>query len=295
MASQPRSLVGQVVAITGGARGIGRATATTLVREGAKVAIGDLDHSAAEQTASEIGGGTIGLPLDVTDRGSFEAFLDAVEAKLGPVDVLINNAGIMLLGDFFEEESELARRQIEINLWGVWIGSQLAGRRFRRRGRGHLVNVASMSGKSGFPGAATYCANKHAVVGLSESIRGELKDSGVEISCVMPSIVNTELASGLGEARFVKNVDPQDVANEITSALKEPRFDVFVPRSNGALTKAMAILPRSAVDATTKLFKADKVLVEVDDRARLAYQDRATQRLTGSANAPSIGSGDDES
>ena len=295
MASQPRSLVGQVVAITGGARGIGRATATTLVREGAKVAIGDLDHSAAEQTASEIGGGTIGLPLDVTDRASFEAFLDAVEAKLGPVDVLINNAGIMLLGDFFEEESELARRQIEINLWGVWIGSQLAGRRFRRRGRGHLVNVASMAGKSGFPGAATYCATKHAVVGLSESIRGELKDSGVEISCVMPSIVNTELASGLGEARFVKNVDPQDVANEITSALKEPRFDVFVPRSNGALTKAMAILPRSAVDATTKLFKADKVLVEVDDRARLAYQDRATQRLTGSANAPSIGSGDDES
>jgi len=295
MASQPRSLVGQVIAITGGARGIGRATATTLVREGAKVAIGDLDHSAAEQTASEIGGGTIGLPLDVTDRASFEAFLDAVEAKLGPVDVLINNAGIMLLGDFFEEESELARRQIEINLWGVWIGSQLAGRRFRRRGRGHLVNVASMAGKSGFPGAATYCATKHAVVGLSESIRGELKDSGVEISCVMPSIVNTELASGLGEARFVKNVDPQDVANEITSALKEPRFDVFVPRSNGALTKAMAILPRSAVDATTKLFKADKVLVEVDDRARLAYQDRATQRLTGSANAPSIGSGDDES
>jgi short-subunit dehydrogenase len=152
-----------------------------------------------------------------------------------------------------------------------------------------------MAGKSGFPGAATYCATKHAVVGLSESIRGELKDSGVEISCVMPSIVNTELASGLGEARFVKNVDPQDVANEITSALKEPRFDVFVPRSNGALTKAMAILPRSAVDATTKLFKADKVLVEVDDRARLAYQDRATQRLTGSSNAPSIGSGDDES
>jgi len=295
MASQPRSLVGQVIAITGGARGIGRATATTLVREGAKVAIGDLDHSAAEQTASEIGGGTIGLPLDVTDRASFEAFLDAVEAKLGPVDVLINNAGIMLLGDFFEEESELARRQIEINLWGVWIGSQLAGRRFRRRGRGHLVNVASMAGKSGFPGAATYCATKHAVVGLSESIRGELKDSGVEISCVMPSIVNTELASGLGEARFVKNVDPQDVANEITSALKEPRFDVFVPRSNGALTKAMAILPRGAVDATTKLFKADKVLVEVDDRARLAYQERATQRLTGSSNAPSIGSGDDQS
>lgn len=292
MSSQPRSLVGQVVAITGGARGIGRATATTLVREGAKVAIGDVDHSAAEQTATEIGGGTIGLPLDVTDRASFEAFLDATEAKLGPVDVLINNAGIMLLGDFFDEDPELARRQIEINLWGVWTGSHLAGKRFRRRGRGHLVNVASMAGKSGFPGSATYCATKHAVVGLSESIRGELKDSGVEISCVMPSIVNTELASGLGQARFVKNVDPQDVANEIISALKEPRFDVFVPRSNAALVRTMAVLPRRVQDVTTKAFKADRVLVEVDDRARLAYQERATQRLTGSQQ-PTIGQGDE--
>jgi hypothetical protein len=91
-------------------------------------------------------------------------------------------------------------------------------------------------------------------------------------------------------------LDHKHTDSEIAAAaLNALRWDVFVPRSNGALTKAMAILPRSAVDATTKLFKADKVLVEVDDRARLAYQDRATQRLTGSSNAPSIGSGDDES
>jgi short-subunit dehydrogenase len=294
MSNQPRSLVGQVIAITGGARGIGRATATTLVREGAKVAIGDLDHSGAEQTASEIGGGTIGLPLDVTDRASFEAFLDAVEAKLGPIDALVNNAGIMLLGDFFDEDPELARRQIEINLWGVITGSQLAGKRFRRRGRGHVINVASMAGKSGFPGAATYCATKHAVVGLSESMRGELKGTGVEVSCVMPSIVNTELASGLGSARFVKNVDPQDVANEIVDALKEPRFDVFVPRSNGALVRTMALMPRRVQDATTKAFKADTVLTQVDDRARLAYQERATGGL-GTSSKPGIGSGDDAS
>lgn len=293
MAKQPRSLVGQVVAITGGARGIGRATATALVREGAKVAIGDLDHPLAEKTASEIGGGTIGLPLDVTDRASFEAFLDAVEARLGPVDALINNAGIMLLGDFFEENPEDARRQIEINLWGVWIGSQLAGKRFRRRGRGHLVNVASMAGKSGFPGSATYCATKHAVVGLSESIRGELRGTGVEISCVMPSIVNTELASGLGQARFVKNVDPQDVAAEIVDALKEPRFDVFVPRSNGPLVRSMALLPRGASEAMARAFRADRVLVEVDDKARLAYQNRATGGLGSGPSTPSIGSGED--
>lgn len=294
MSSQPRSLVGQVVAITGGARGIGRATATTLVREGAKVAIGDIDHSAAEQTAGEIGGGTIGLPVDVTDRASFEAFLDAVEAKLGPADVLINNAGIMLLGDFFDEDPNLSRRQIEINLWGVINGSQLAGKRFRRRGRGHIVNIASMAGKSGFPGGATYCATKHAVVGLSESMRSELKDTGVEVSVVMPSIVNTELASGLGQARFVKNVDPQDVADEIVSALKELRFDVFVPRSNSVIVRSMSLMPRAVQERTAKLFKADRVLMEVDDRARIAYQERATGGLTGSSQS-SLESGDGNS
>jgi len=293
MSAQPRSLVGQVVAITGGARGIGRATATTLVREGAKVAIGDLDQAAAEQTATEIGGGTIGLALDVTDLASFEAYIDAVEAKLGPVDVIINNAGIMLLGDFFDEDLNLSRRQIEINLWGVLIGSQLAGKRFRRRGRGHIVNIASVAGKSGYPGGATYCATKHAVVGLSESMRGELKDSGVEVSCVMPSLVNTELASGVGSARFVKNVDPQDVANEIVDALKEPRFDVYVPRSNGPLLKGMSVMPRGLQDRATALFKADKVLSDVNDQARLAYQQRATKGVEAGSGSPKLGSGDD--
>ncbi len=293
MAKQPRSLVGQVVAITGGARGIGRTTATTLVREGAKVAIGDIDHAAAEQAAAEIGGGTIGLPVDVTNKESFEAFIDATEAKLGPLDVLINNAGIMLLGDFLDENLELSRRQIEINLWGVLIGSQIAGRRFRRRGRGHLVNVASMAGKSGFPGAATYCATKHAVVGLSESIRGELRGTDVEVSCVMPVIVNTELASGLGSARFVKNVEAQDVADEITSALKNPRFDVYVPRSNNALVRSTALMPRSVAEGMNRLFRADKVLVQVDDAKRLAYQQRATGGLTSGSGTPEIEKGDE--
>src|SRR5205085_5864418 len=93
MAKAPRSLAGKVVAITGGARGIGRATAAALIAQGAKVAIGDIEVALAEQTATELAGGTIGLPLDVTDRTSFESFLTAVEDRLGPLDVLLNNAG----------------------------------------------------------------------------------------------------------------------------------------------------------------------------------------------------------
>src|SRR6201986_1657267 len=100
MAKTVRSLNGQVVAITGGSRGIGRSTATALIAQSARVGIGDIDAPLAEQTAGELGAGTIGLALDVTDRASFTAFLDEVERQLGPLDVLINNAGIMPIGPF---------------------------------------------------------------------------------------------------------------------------------------------------------------------------------------------------
>src|SRR5580704_11971895 len=130
MAKAPRSLVGKVVAITGGARGIGRATAAALISQGARVGIGDIEVALAEQTAQELGGGTIGLQLDVTDRSSFETFVSDVEAQLGPLDVLINNAGIMPIGPFIEESDSTARTMVDINLHGVIFGSKLALERF---------------------------------------------------------------------------------------------------------------------------------------------------------------------
>src|SRR6202035_1265030 len=122
MARTPRSLVGSVVAITGGGRGIGRATAVALIAQGARVAIGDIDAALAERTAQELGSGTIGLPLDVTERASFAAFLDQVEERLGALDVLVNNAGIMPIGPFLEETDATARRIVDINLHGVLLG-----------------------------------------------------------------------------------------------------------------------------------------------------------------------------
>ena len=110
---------------------------------------------------------------DVTDRASFDTFLREVESRLGPLDVLINNAGIMPIGVFVEETDATAHRMIDINLHGVIYGSKLALARFQSRGRGHLVNIASAAGKAGFAGGATYCATKHAVVGLCEAIRAE--------------------------------------------------------------------------------------------------------------------------
>jgi NAD(P)-dependent dehydrogenase (short-subunit alcohol dehydrogenase family) len=161
MASEPRSLAGQVIAITGGARGIGRASATALIGQGAHVAIGDVDEPLAQRTASELGFGTVGLPLDVTDPASFEALLRGGETRLGPLDVLVNNAGIMPIGPFAQETDAIAQLMVDINLHGVIFGSKLALKRFLPRGRGHLVNIASSAGKVGFPGGATYCATKY--------------------------------------------------------------------------------------------------------------------------------------
>ena len=106
MPKTPRSLAGKMVAITGGGRGIGRATAAALIVEGAHVALGDVDAALAARTAEELGAGTIALPLDVTDRDSFEAFLTEAEQRLGPLDVLVNNAGIMPIGPLLDESDE---------------------------------------------------------------------------------------------------------------------------------------------------------------------------------------------
>jgi NAD(P)-dependent dehydrogenase (short-subunit alcohol dehydrogenase family) len=275
MAKERRSLNGKVVAITGGARGIGKATAEALARRGARLALGDVDLATAEQTAAGLGGGSIALSLDVSDRASFERFLDEAERQLGTVDVVINNAGIMPVTPFVEESEDSFRRQIEINLIGVINGTQLALQRMLPRNSGHIVNIASQAGKTGVPGIATYSATKHAVVGLSESVRGEIRGRDIEISCVMPTIVNTELTSGVVDQRFVKPIEAVDVAEAIAGALEVPRFDVYVPKSNGALLRGAYLMPRAAAEWVGRTMGTDKLMTEVDHGARAAYEDRA--------------------
>src|SRR5262249_49416952 len=150
---------------------------------------------------------------------SFEAFLAETERQLGPLDAVINNAGIMPVTPFVEESEASVRRQLGINLGGGITGTQLAIERLRPRGDGDIVNNASQAGKAGVPGIATYSATKHAVVGLSEAVRAELRGTGVEVLCVMPTVVNTELTSGVGQ-RWVKPVEASDVAEAIADAME---------------------------------------------------------------------------
>ena len=277
MGREPKSLHGKVVAITGGARGIGKATATQLVRAGARVAIGDLDVELARATAQELGSSVTAYELDVTSRESVARFLDAVEADVGPLDVMINNAGIMPLGAFLDESDGSAERQLDINVHGVIFGMKEALPRMLARGHGHVVNLASVAGKGGFPHAATYCATKHAVIGVSEAVRQELKGTGIELTCILPAVVNTELGSGIEAGRAVKKLEPEEVAEAILGVLREPKFEVFVPASTGTISKVMTLLPRRGREAIAHWLKADQILVQRDHGQRAAYEARAAR------------------
>jgi NADP-dependent 3-hydroxy acid dehydrogenase YdfG len=288
MAKQPRILAGQTVLITGAARGIGRVTAETLVRRGMRVAIGDVDFRAAAATATELGATTVALALDVTDRASFTACIEETEAQLGPVEVLINNAGIMPLGPFLDEDDATASRILDINLHGVILGMKLVLPRMLARGHGHVVNIASQAGKYGFPGGATYCASKAAVINLSRAVRKELRGSGVELSIVSPVAVNTELGLGLVEPRQrqFRKIEPQEVADAILETLQVPRFDVHVPKALAVSERISALLPVSVQDGLSRLARADAVLSQADGAARAGYELRAARSEPALEAAP---------
>jgi NAD(P)-dependent dehydrogenase (short-subunit alcohol dehydrogenase family) len=271
---QPKSLTGKVVAITGGARGIGKATAKALVAEGARVGVGDLDVDLARKTAEELGPNVRAYELDVTSRPSVAAFLDGVESDLGPLDVMLNNAGIMPITPFLDEADDSAVRQLDINVHGVMFGMKEAMPRMLRRGSGHVVNLASVAGKSGFPHLATYCATKHAVVGLTEAVRGEHRASGIDFTLVMPAMVNTELTAGVKAGRGVKKAEPEEVAEAIADALKFGHFEAYVPKAVGRIGKAMQMLPRSLSERIGHFLEADTVMTKVDDSGRRAYEER---------------------
>jgi NAD(P)-dependent dehydrogenase (short-subunit alcohol dehydrogenase family) len=268
------SLNGRVVAITGGARGIGLATARALRAAGAKVAIGDLDLDATTAAAESVGTDVLGAQLDVTDADSFRAFLDLAERELGPLDVLVNNAGIMPIGPFLEEKHTTAGKVLDVNVGGCMIGMKLALERMSARRSGHVVNVASVAGRSPVPGGASYAASKAAVVSLTETARVEFRGQGVNFTCVMPSFTATDLIAGTKGVKFIGNITPEQVATAIAAVIAKPRNDVFVPKSVAVPVLSAPLIGRRVRDAMNRMLGADKTFLDVDRNARAYYEDR---------------------
>jgi short-subunit dehydrogenase len=146
------------------------------------------------------------------------------------------------------------------------------------RGSGHVVNVASAAAKIGVPREAVYSASKHAVAGLSEAVRAELRGSGVELSLVMPGLVRTELAAGTTRGSIV--LTPEQVATAIAGALERPRFDVYVPRAYAGIATASALLPRPLRERLLRLAGTERGTARTTAGDRAEYEERI-ERLTG--------------
>jgi short-subunit dehydrogenase len=268
------SVAEKVIAITGGARGIGLATATLLHGLGAKVAIGDIDRSAVKEAGNGLGL-MVARRLDVTDRRYFTDFLDAVEDRLGPVDVLVNNAGVIAVGSAVDEADAVTQRVLDVNIYGVILGTKLAAKRMLSRGHGHIINIASLGSVLPAEGIATYCATKHAVLGYTDSVRLENHGAGVHFSAILPTLTNTEMIAGAGHAKGFKNAEPDDVARAVANVIVKPKPHVFVPRSFGRVVAAQRFMPLRAREATARALGTGRVFTsDVETDKRTAYARR---------------------
>lgn len=268
------SLRGKVVAVTGGARGIGDATANALAAAGAQVAIGDLDADLAAESAQAYGG--LALPLDVTSQASFAGFLDKVQAEFGRVDGLVNNAGIMVIGRHLDVPLDAQLRQLDINLRGVIHGCHAAASRMAGSGGGQIVNIASLAGRFTAPGAAVYSATKAAVLALSDALDAELAGDGVRVSSVLPSFTNTGLISGTTAPALTPAIEPTQVAAAVVGLLHKYRPQATVPPRLSFSAAQWTLMPQR-----TRRWLSDKtgmasMFLEFDHDARAAYEERTT-------------------
>jgi 2-hydroxycyclohexanecarboxyl-CoA dehydrogenase len=186
-------IAGSRVLITGAGSGIGRATALRCARSGSHVIAVDIDEEAAAKTAQECGSEAAFKRCDVSDANAVNELAETIEAERGPVDVLVNNAGVGVGGAFLDTTLEDWEWLRGVNLDGVIHGCHAFGKRMVARGRGHVVNIASGAGYNPTRSMATYCASKAAVIMLSQCLRADWWGTGVGVSVICPGLINTPI------------------------------------------------------------------------------------------------------
>jgi D-sorbitol dehydrogenase (acceptor) len=193
-----RRLDGKVALITGAARGIGRAFAEAYAREGATVALGDIDLARAEQSAGEIGQGAFAVELDVTDQTSIDRAVDEVQKRAGGIDILVNNAAVFDAAPITEISRESYDRLFAINVAGTLFTLQAAAKAMIAQGRGgKIINMASQAGRRGEPLVAVYCATKAAVISITQSAGLNLIKHGINVNAIAPGVVEGEHWDGV--------------------------------------------------------------------------------------------------
>ena len=222
---------GRVAVITGASSGIGEATARALAGSGFRLALLARRADRIQALADELGNGAVALQADVTDRESVASAAGRVKAELGGADVLVNNAGIMLLAPFTADGHKDHRRMVEANLLGAMTVTEVFLDQLRDGGGGDLVNLSSVAGRTARPGNAVYAATKWGINGWSEALRQELQPD-IRVMVIEPGAVATELTDHItnpevkqGAERMYKQlaITADDIAEVITFAVTRPR------------------------------------------------------------------------
>ena len=228
-------LSGKAVAITGASSGIGEATALTLAKAGASVALGARRKDRIDELAARIedeGGTAVALEVDVSDEAAARGFIEAAHERLGRLDTLVNNAGVMLLGPVEQADSEDWRTMVNVNLLGLMYCTHAALPIMLGQEGGDIVNISSVAGRFARAGNAVYAATKFGVGAFSEGLRNEVTERGVRVTLIEPGFVDTELQGhNTGEVLETLEAmrehlrDPlraQDIANGILYAVSQP-------------------------------------------------------------------------
>jgi NAD(P)-dependent dehydrogenase (short-subunit alcohol dehydrogenase family) len=268
MSSQKPAFSGKVVVVTGAGSGIGRAVALGFAANGASVVAADIDEPAAQRTCSVItshGAAGLAARVDVASAESMEQFAGWVRAEVGVPDIVVNNAGIVIIGTFLDHTEEDWDRIVGVNLLGVARGCRLFGAQMVDRGSGgHLVNIASAAAWAPISVAPAYSATKAAVRMLSECLRAELAPHGIGVTAICPGFTSTSIAR---HAHFV-GVGPQD-----ESARRESAADRLAMRRFPPEEVALAVM---------RAVLADKPVVPVNAEAWVTYaMSRAAPSMLG--------------
>jgi 3-oxoacyl-[acyl-carrier protein] reductase len=192
-------LDGKVAVVTGGAHGLGLATAKRLISEGARVVIGDLNAEATERAVAGLGGVSVarGVLADVTDYAAMEALTQAAVTAFGSFDVMVNNAGITRDATLRKMTEEQFDQVIAVHLKGCWNGTKLAAGWMREHGGGSIVNVSSISGKVGMVGQTNYSAAKAGIIGMTKAAAKEVAHLGVRVNAVQPGLIRSAMTEAM--------------------------------------------------------------------------------------------------
>jgi len=220
---EKKGLSGSVALVTGGSRGIGRAIAYRLGTLGAAVAICGRDRAALENSAAaleKLGGRTLFQVTDVTNAKQVSELASKTEAALGPISILVNNAGVGLFGPAHEKTEADWDRVLDTNLKSVFLVSRAVVPSMARRGSGDIINISSLAGRNTFAGGGLYCASKWGLLGLSGCMMEDLREHGIRVSVVCPGSVATEF-SGSRPKDPAKALTPEDVAHAVETIVTQ--------------------------------------------------------------------------